>query len=278
MSKRKAASPGQILSRHFNHLKRENQGLSVRSIAAKLGVSAPYLFRVLNDQTPFPMKRFQDFVKAFKLDSISRVELLKTIALRTLELSLLDGSGVTANEIRQIISSSKDFPDGEEFELMPPKQFDLLSRWYYLAILDISTCQGFKPDPSWIAKRLRIPEQVAQSALETLIAKGFLVADADGLKKRTRRIRFPTKSSQATVRKFHIQMANKAVQTLTKQADEFDRRLINGVVFAANPEHLESAKAILNRALYEIAELMADDECTEVYYVAGHLFPLTRKT
>lgn len=57
-----------------------------------------------------------------------------------------------------------------------------LNRWYHAAILELVTCEGFRPDPAWIARTLSppIPVSEAETALSTLVRVGALVPDEEG--------------------------------------------------------------------------------------------------
>ena len=54
-------------------------------------------------------------------------------------------------------------------EEVPTSQFHILSRWYYLSLLDLCTCKEFTDDPEWIAKRLGITPFEAKRAWQMLL-------------------------------------------------------------------------------------------------------------
>lgn len=47
---------------------------------------------------------------------------------------------------------------------------------------------------------------------------------------------------------------------------------ITAISFVANPEHLAKAKQRLTEALHEIAEILTEGNCTEVYGLNAQLF------
>lgn len=59
---------------------------------------------------------------------------------------------------------------------------DYLSCWYYPAIRELASCADFRPDPDWIASRLRprITPAQARKAIDVLLALGLLRAEKDG--------------------------------------------------------------------------------------------------
>ncbi len=58
----------------------------------------------------------------------------------------------------------------------------IFTRWYIPAVAELSRCEGFRPDPEWIAATLRPriqPDQAAE-ALEVLVTAGMLRREGDG--------------------------------------------------------------------------------------------------
>jgi uncharacterized protein (TIGR02147 family) len=55
----------------------------------------------------------------------------------------------------------------------------LFGEWYLQAIAELARCEGFRPDPEWIADvlRPRIAPADAESAIDTLCELGLLVRD-----------------------------------------------------------------------------------------------------
>jgi len=136
---------------------------------------------------------------------------------------------------------------------------------------------NFKPDVGWIAKRLGITVHQAKDGIATLSRTGFLKTDGSRWEKNKERLRFPTVASHPSVRKFHSQMISKAARHLNHATskEDFARRLITGLTIAVNPEQIEAARAIIHKALYDVAEILTQGACTEVYQMNLQLFPLT---
>lgn len=60
--------------------------------------------------------------------------------------------------------------------------FEYLSAWYYPAIRELALCDGFRPDPDWIAATLRprITVSQARKGLDLLLSLGLLRREEDG--------------------------------------------------------------------------------------------------
>ena len=89
-------------------------------------------------------------------------------------------------------------------------------------------------------------------------------------------MRFPTVKSLPKIRAYHKKMIQKAVHELDKKIDEksFQKRLISGMCIAANPEKITQAKQILQAALHEVASVLSEGNCTELYHLNAQLFSL----
>lgn len=259
----------QILKQAFERAQKQNRAFSLRALAKKLGVSAPFVSKVLSGKTDLPFERVADFVLHLKMDKISENRLVKSYADTKIEKMM--GLQPRAN------SSTADVM--EKYVEIGEKQFFLLSRWYYIAILDLSACKGFSDSPEWVAKKMRMTVPEADQALRFLKAQNYLIQDANGAwVKNEEHLRFPTKESRDPIRAYHELMMKKAIhhlQTRTSQED-FNRRLISGIWIGANPANFEKAMDRLNEAMYEAAQILSEGECSEVYYLSSQLFPVTR--
>jgi len=163
-------------------------------------------------------------------------------------------------------------------EEVPTSQFHILSRWYYLSLLDLCTCKEFTDDPEWIAKRLGITPFEAKRAWQMLLQGRWVKRTETGWTKSNKHLRFPTRQSQEVVRNYHRQTLEKAQKELNKTDPEsFAKRLISGASVAVNPEKIEEAKLRLHAALVEISKLLSEGPCTEVYQLQVQLFPVTRE-
>lgn len=258
---------GTILRTAHSRIKERNHSFSLRAAALQLGLSPQFLHRVVTDKTPLPVDRLADFVRVFKLDSIET---------KNLKHSLLKGS-VKSTAILEMIPSDAG-TTAADYQSLGEASLSLLEKWFYLPLLDLADCKGFKAEPAWIARKLGISISEAKEAMHKLLTEGWLKQTPHGRYEKTiRNIRFPTVRSMTRIRSFHQQLIRKGLTLMaskTSQVD-FERRLITGVTFTANTAKLQKAKEILFSALYEVEKLMNDGDGEEVYQVTGMLFPLT---
>ena len=266
-------SPSVILQRALKRKIERNPSYSMRALARDLGLSAPYLSRVLKGAKAFPEARFESFVRVLDLDDAG-ARLLKEAILK----NAVRSREVASSAMEELLS--KETPARSpvaDYQESTHRRFLVLDHWYSLAILDLVTCVDFVPNPGWIAGRLGIPADRAERTFRQLVEEGLIVERAGRWEKRGEKIRFPTSRSHAAIRGHHQAMMKKAVEVMNAHTDdeEFERRLITSFTLAANPENLAEARRRLQRALFEIAEFLAEGECTEIYQINAQLFPLT---
>lgn len=266
--------PGGIVRKHFLRKKEKNPGFSLRGLANALGISPAYLSRIMNGHKPVPESLSRELAMRLDMDDTAVEELRQGILLD----KNIDREAMKLIADRMAVKI-EGAPASSEFEEMPEKRFVLLEDWYYLPILDLTTCKDFQPDAEWIAARLGLKVSVAADAWTRLIRLGC-VKEVDGAwRKSEERIRFPTHKSLAPVRRYHRNNLKKAAEVLVDDsAAAFERRLIKGGSVATNKKNIEKARKILDEALFKAMEALSEGEPDEVYHLAIQLFPLTKPT
>lgn len=273
-----ARTPHQILSEALRRQIRKNPAYSMRALAKATKISPSYLSRILAGKKPIPEERFAPLVQSLGMDETS-CRLLRHAMFRQTVGASKNAIAVLEEILGQ--SSPRREPSlFEDFQEGVITEFSVLEPWYRIAVLDLVTCDNFNPSSEWIAERLGITTAQATEALRDLLAAGLLREKNGKISKTSRKLRFPTVRSNPTIRRYHQAMIDKAVKHMLNETDDhaFDHRLISSLSFAADPKNLKKARAILNDALYEVAEVLRQGDCTEIYQLNAQLFPLTRRT
>lgn len=253
----------------------ENPRYSLRALARDLKCSPSFLSEVLNSKKLSGKKKVPpSWVKPLStilnLDDISIAD-LKTAILQ----SHLEGTGleklVDQNISRKVSKVNMAKP-------LNRKKVSLLSKWYYVAILDFLTLEGGPHGVNKIAHRLNLSTGAVREALQVLQKLELVEIDENqNLHKTDSHIRFPTAKSDPTVRGFHIQMIEKAkfeVMNKTKDSD-FGRRLVTCSTIAADPKHTSRIKEKIQTFLAEIADEFSTGHAQDLYQMNIQLFPLT---
>ncbi len=268
--------PVDFLRDVYNSRKERNPAYSISAFARDLGISVSLLSRVFSGARPLSLKLAVQISSALDLnDGDSQVLLL----------SVIQNSSKTAKiskkiriKLEQQESTNKQINSSSFFTTVEIEQFKALSSWYHLAILNLTSIDGFKSDVGWVAKTLGISTGEARAAIERLISIGLLNEEGDQLKRTQKNFYFKTHKSEFAIRKFHEQMIAKATEELKKTSNyDFQNRLINGITFACGAEQIEIIKDKINRLEDEILELTSHGERKSVYQMNIQFFPLSKR-
>lgn len=254
---------GAILKLYFDRKRVSHPQYSLRALARDLKVSPAYISQVFNGKKAVPESRLADFIKLLDMDDIAVLQLKDAL---------------NPEEKRTKALAREDLDFFSRFKPLDKKKYAILEQWFMVAILDLTTIEGFQSNAAWIAKKLKITQVEAELAIETLKAHNML-QEVDGqLVKTDNKLRFPTKISQSVIRSFHKQMIKKAYDELNDRFsdDDFNDRLIVGGTFALNPTHIPELKQKVQEALYEISLKASEGPCQSVYQLNIQFFPLIK--
>lgn len=239
-------------------------------------VTPGFLSFVFAGKKKLPMERLADVAKALAMDEASQKVLRKALLVEWVHER--QGSLPMAEELLK--GETRVKPSSlETREERPTSEFSVLQKWYLVAILDLVTCADFNEDPCWIADRLSISEEQAAEGFALLLEKGLLEKRGQHFVKVDEKIRYPTTKSIEAIREYHKMMITKALQTMLLETDDisFEKRLITSVSFALNQQKLKAGKERIMELIFEIADILSEGECTEVYQLNVQLYPLTRR-
>jgi uncharacterized protein (TIGR02147 family) len=259
-----------ILKIYFERKKVTYPQYSLRALARDLEVSPAYASAILAGKKPLPESRLKDFIKVLDLDDIAILQLKKAIFPEDKKEVNLNGN----------LLGSDDLDFFNKYKPLDKKKYEILNDWYNVAIMDLTTCQGFESNPEWIAKKLKISRLEVEIAIWNLKLHNLLVEQDGKLQKVELKLRFPTKISQTVIRKFHKQMIKKAYEELDLKTEdsEFDKRLISGATFALNESKIKLLKEKIQNAIYEVSSMASEGPCQSIYQLNVQFFPLSESS
>lgn len=256
----------EILRDYYNKKKDESSSMSLGALSKKVGLSSSYISRIFSGARPLPLHNLKRFADALEIDDILRAK-IETLLLKEQglakgfeEAAVSNGSGALA------------FTETNREHLF------LLEDWYYLAILELSTCDDVHITPVSVGNQLGISHLVAEKAIKRLIHNGLLTERNGQLEKTTMKLRFPEiEKNQHSANRYQRASLKKVHQVLSEQKESSDmaRRFAHGGTVAVNSQNFDKAKKILNKAVFEALEILTDGPCDSVYQAAFHLTPLS---
>jgi len=132
--------------------------------------------------------------------------------------------------------------------------FHLISDWYYLAILELLTTEGFESDPVWLAKALGIGVTEVSLALDRLERFGFIDRKGPRWVVVEQKSSAPGGVPSESIRKFHHQMISKAADAVWLQP--IDQRELSSVVIAIDSRRLPLARKLIGEFWREFCTKM----------------------
>jgi uncharacterized protein (TIGR02147 family) len=157
------------------------------------------------------------------------------------------------------------------------QEFGSIADPLYFAFIYLTRTKGFRNNPDWIAKRLRIRSEQVTQIIHRLKHQGIL-REVDGqIEIDENSISLITKdnSPDQTLKKFHLELLRYAKGSL--EYDKTERRDFTNMVFSADPEKLPAARELIRKFQDEIFALMSTEESTDVFNLSIQLFPMTTK-
>lgn len=242
------------LSDRFADLRFKNPNFSLRAFANKLDISPAALSEIMRG------KRRASEKLTYRL-------------IERLQLSPKEASSVLGRDEEQgILPFHRPRPMIELSE----ESFQIVSDWYYFAILSLAETDEFEGSSSWIASRLNLQIDVAAAALARLAAAELLICKGDGSYAVTgKAFRTTEEIPSLAVQKAHRQDFDLAKMSL--EQDPISEREFRSMTMAIDPSRLPEAKKLVSEFVQRLSVFMEEGEKKEVYKLSIQLFPLSKK-
>lgn len=185
----------------------------------------------------------------------------------------LDDDGIAA--LKKASPEARPGATDREFKTLTLDKFLFLSRWYYIALLDLLELEDFEFSPANIAAYFGIEADEVREALGTLKRLGILEQREGKWRKEQKRLSILLSKSVEAVRSYHRQMIQQALGEMDKTSEaDFRRRDITGITMPINPARLAGAKRKIARFRRSLEAYLTQGACTEIYQLNVQLFPL----
>lgn len=251
----------QFLSAEYARRRQINSRYSQRAFARQLGLSPGELSEVLSGKRRLSLKSSLRIAKSLGL---TPTETKHLIHIAQVEKSRIIGG---AELIEPALPNFETQNVSEDL-------FFLVSAWYCFAILNLADCEGFKWDPSFIARKLGVTKPEILVALDRL-EKAGLIETVEGKKRVVRDYVMNMGGVPSdSIKAYHRTMLEKAKQALDFQ--NIDERDVSGVGFAVDPKYLPSIKKDISDFLDQIVTKYSKGKRKHVYQLETALFRLSQ--
>jgi uncharacterized protein (TIGR02147 family) len=230
-----------LMINEFRNSKKRNSSYSLRAYASRLGIAVSALSELMNHKRPLTEK---------------------------MALKILNGLGHSDDFANQLIKS-KDYDRS-----LSINAFQVISDWYYFAILSLAEIEDFSIDKKWISQRLNISTKQAADAVVKLRSLEMLVQREDGQWIASGlQFKVPGEISSSAVKNHTDQSLELARESLYR--DQLEKRDFSTITMAIDPDKLPEAKRIIKSFKKKISKVLETGKKREVYKLAVQLFPLS---
>jgi uncharacterized protein (TIGR02147 family) len=263
-----------FLRDYYVEQKSRNKGFSFRLFARHAGLASPnYLKLVIEGSRRITDKSLPNFVKGLRLSKEEETYFKALVAYQ--ESKDVDAREASCEELMRLRARNlKRVAELEE------SRADYLKHWYHLAVRELVTVEGFRPEPQWIAAKLRgrISEAQAKESLELLLRLGFVRKEKEAYVQAepllTSGDEISNRKVASLIQGIHRQMSEIAMKTMEEEAKEW--RELNGLTIAVPLSRVADIKNAIKRFRRELNQTFSADEKNEsVYFLSVQFFPLT---
>nr|BDT27909.1 TIGR02147 family protein [Bacteriovorax sp. HI3] len=226
--------------------KQKNPAYSLRAFARDLGISRTAISDVVRGSRRLSVHNIEHIAKVLQLDS-ETVESLK-------------------DDLQQVLEPERIILESEEL--------DFVEDWHYLGILSLAKLSQTEYSADWVAKKLGLQVEVAQSALNFLSAKGYIENMAGKLVRKATPLTTTVDIPSSSIVESHRQSLQKAIEALEEV--DVTKRDFTAVTYAIDPEQLPEVKEHILKFHRRLGKLLSTQSASEVYRLNIQFFPLTR--
>jgi uncharacterized protein (TIGR02147 family) len=259
----------QYLNDLFQEKRLSNKALSLRAIAAKIGINSGTLVRILNNERNISKKLVPAFTNFLKLKS-----------KETQYFSLL----IEFNQARNI-EKRRTFYDqlilfrNEYRKPVNPDAYEYYEQWYYTVIRELLYFFPFVDDFDVLSKMIdpEITSSQAKKAIAALQRIGFIKKTDDGYFKPDRNfITTGTAWRSVAIDIFQKSMMENGVSALDRFPKE--KRDFSTLTMSFSKEGYNKVRQLLKRTREEIAHIEEGDKArNQVFQINMQLFPVSKE-
>lgn len=241
-----------LLIDELSQRRQRNAQFSLRAFARMLEISPSHLSSLISGQKNLTQKVAAKIANKLELTPLQQKEIIQS----TLNFS----------------ETEKSLQDSQL--LLKEDQFQLISRWYYYAILSLSQLPDNCANGKWIGERLGISAVEAIEALNRLLRLKLISIENGRFMQTTAPLSTTTDVPSGAIRQHHkenLELALEKIDTVP-----IEKRNFTSVTMAVNPKKISKVKKMMDEFKLLACEELEQGSKSEVYTLAMQLFPVTQ--
>lgn len=224
-----------------------------------------------------PRYSLRAFAKVVGMDSSSLTQIMakKRPLSKKKMTEIAEKLGASESDVSSLLNTTR-FSQLGDYQVIASDQSEIIGKWYYSALMELTFIDDFKSDARWIAQQLGISVQEVKTAVENLVGAGLLDYRGKKLFKTSKLLTnfSPGKTSLAhkKLQKSVVDMAAEAIDNCPMPEKD-----ITSMTFSINENKLPEAREVIARFRREMAQLLEDGKQTRVYNLGIQLYPVSQK-
>lgn len=249
----------------------ESRGWTRRELARKVDLSESQVSMMLSGRRPMDPARIEAFVEALKLDGEGAAWFEALVDLESRSPRARRGALATVTSRLQQRAAPDPAADTH----------DAIAHWPFEVLIELVSCEGFRPDPRWIARKISPPitEEDARRTLNLAMRLGRVSVDDEG-RWHTVDVRTPSvlpRERAAASAEQRRAFAELAARAMFRPANE---RHDGSLTMAVSEGTADRILARLRELEQEIVQLAVEDPGppNRVLHLGVQLFPVSEYT
>lgn len=236
---------------------KRNPRYSIRSFANLLKVDSSSLSKILSGTRKISPRMLANFIKKLGADPKISEALLRYASINA-KKNHIEGT-TFSQEYRQLTIDT----------------FEVISEWYYYAILELTYVKNFQSSPSWIANTLGISTDEVRIALDRLLRLELLIEkQGKYIKTEKHTTNFSEEITSHAHKLFQKKVLDQALNAIDNTAP--DEKDITSITMSIDEKKINQAKLLIKKFRRNLCKFMEDGDQTRVYNLAIQLYPISK--
>lgn len=257
------SSPADWLRAEFINRRKQNPQFSLRAMAKHLDLPPGRMSQLLSKKRPFTLQQGEKIADNLAYSPEQRQALLNLIVQSRKQ------------ETKHLAALLKTKRVATQYNPIKADQFHLIADWYHFALLSLIETDDFRPNVSWISKRLGVGTTEVRAALDRLERLGLIAVLPDSVKLVHADNAAYSEIPSPALRLSHKQSLEQAIAALDAVPQE--ERDITSITMAIDKRKIPEAKKIIKEFRLQLSSLLESGDRQEVYNLNIQLIPITRK-
>lgn len=241
----------EVLKENLRERRYKNPAYSLRAYSRDLGVSSTALSDVLSGKRHLSKKNIEKVAEKLSFSPIQVKELLKQLNYK------------------------EETKEKESFLNVKEDEFQLISNWYYVAILTLCAQKNIENNPVAIGKRLGVNPHSVEVAIEVLKRLKLLNISGNKIKRTSAPLRITTDIPSYAIKNYHkenLRLVENSIDNVPLELREISSMTLN-----INPKKMKKAKKMIEDFKEKFTSEMEKTPGSEVYTLGMHFYPASLK-